>query len=689
MADFLFGFTPASLLALLPGILSLFLLLFYLQVLRRSSAGRYFLLLSIFVFFWSLGYGFSIRAPSREALLFWIKVSTAYLLFIPSLSYLFNVSILKPGQRSGKVTLLLFVVPILFVTFHLTTNGFLKGLHHYTWGVFPHYASPFLIFLAFFLFIEVLILRDAWTHYRKAQPGVFRSRNRLLFLAWALSLSGSVDFLMGFGIKGFPLSGLATTCFILIAFLLLSRYGLNDFFEYRGLPSILQFAKDPILLVGIDGNLRNMDTATAVVLGYDHPENLIGRPVNRLFCQDTPLFLPEHVGRLAENMDSVPLEVMLQSFSGESIPARFRLSGVFNDRCELLGLVAMGRHKREETRKQQESKKINASLEEKIREVEERTRDLEEANTALQESRSSMLNILEDTEESHRRLEDAYRRLEEVDRTKDALLSSVSHELRTPLTSIRSFSEILLQYPHEDRETQKEFFEIILQESEGLTRLVNDLLDLAKIESGAICWKTDSVRIADLLHLAVRTFSILAQEKQLTIHASIQDDLPDLHLDKDRIYQVICNLLTNAIKFTPSRGSIYLSAERIQGRRFGDKNQPLVCIHVKDTGMGIPKQDLSRVFDKFHQGGDTITEKPDGTGLGLAICKEIVQHYQGSIWVESEPGEGSCFSFTLPVKCATPATAGDEENHPRAGSPETSRELQVGPLECRKEESSP
>lgn len=668
MADFLLGFTPASLVAFLPAILCLVLFLASQHALRQTTTGRYFLALILFVVLWSTGFSFSLRASSAETAFFWMKVSTAYLLFFPSLCYLYHISLSKPGTLSGRLSLFLLGVPILFEAAHLSTNCFLAGASLHTWGYFPRYRPPFAVFLAYFLFIEVLILRDAWRRYRSAPPGVLRSRNRILFSGWAVSSLGFTDFLIGFGIPLVPLSGLPISFFILVSYLLLSRYGLVDFFQYRGLPSILQSTTDPILLIGIDGTLQNLDEATSKKLGYAHAEDLVGKPVNILFSSETPLFTTERMESLSQEKSPPALELILCALSGASYPVRFRVSGVFNQRNELLGLVAIGRDIRDEIRKEQELMEINRSLEEKILEVEERTREVTGANKALEENRTAMLNILEDMEESHRRLEDAYLRLEELDRTKDAFLSSVSHELRTPLTSIRSFSEILLQYPQEGVETQREFLQIIHQESERLTRLVNDLLDLAKIESGNIQWQRERLRVEDLFHVAIQTFSVLAKEKNLKISSMVPTDLPNLFLDKDRIYQVICNLLTNAIKFTPVDGIITLSAEPFEGKRREDKKNPLIMIEITDTGRGIGKEDLQRVFDKFHQGGDPDKEKPQGTGLGLAICKEIIQHYGGSVWVESELGKGSRFSFTLPIYGSESEEDLDEEQDIRYAS---------------------
>jgi len=614
------------------------------------ASGRYFLTLLIFLSLWSASFFLALRATTPERAGFWIAVSTAYLLVLPSLCYLFNQSILKPAGASAWTRNLLLGVAAALVLLHLSTGCFVAGIAHTPSGYFPRYTRAFLLFQVFFLVVQVLILRDLYVDYRKAPHGAIRSRNLLLLSAWAVGLLGFPDFLIGYGVRWVPLSGLPVSYFLVVVYLLFRRYGITDFFQYMGLESVLRFSKDPILLIRVDGTLQYLNLETARMLGYDAPELLAGKPVNSLFSPEKPLYTSENVESLNQRRNLQAMTLHLRTLAGSTIPVRVEISGVFNRRGEMLGLVAIGRDIREELRKAEELLQVNRSFREKIREVEERTDELTEANRALESNRTAMLNILEDMEESHGRLEDAYRRLSELDRTKDVFLSSVSHELRTPLTSIRSFSEILLQYPTEEKEVQREFLSIIHQESERLTRLVNDLLDIAKIESGKTHWKRERVNVREVFTLAMQTFSVLARQKQLALRQSAAEDLPDLLMDRDRFYQVICNLVNNAIKFTPEHGSILLSAERVAGAGDGEPGEaPHLKVQVVDSGHGIRPEDLPFIFDKFRQGGDEVNDKPQGTGLGLAICKEIVQYYGGRIWAESEPGAGCSVSFTIPL----------------------------------------
>ena len=241
----------------------------------------------------------------------------------------------------------------------------------------------------------------------------------------------------------------------------------------------------------------------------------------------------------------------------------------------------------------------------------------------------------------------------EVDMMKTDFISTVSHELRTPLTSILGFANIISRkfkdsvYPVlnlEDKKIKKTADQIesnlgiIISEGQRLTSLINDVLDIAKMEAGKIEWKDERFTARYAIEHAVSATSSLFQEKKLGIVTDIEDGLPDIYADKDRFIQVIINLLSNAVKFT-SYGDITVSA-----KSFRDS----VLISVSDKGTGISKENLTKVFEKFKQVGDTLTDKPKGTGLGLPICKQIVEHYGGKIWAESDEGEGSTFYFTVP-----------------------------------------
>ncbi len=267
--------------------------------------------------------------------------------------------------------------------------------------------------------------------------------------------------------------------------------------------------------------------------------------------------------------------------------------------------------------------------------------------TARKQMQDRINRYSRELEEQFQALQAAYNRLQELDKIKDDLLSTVSHELRTPLSSIKSFTEILLAYDN-DEETEREFLLVINEQIDRLTRLINDFLDLAKIESGRIQWEIAEVEIAEIIRTALAGYQAQAVNMGLRLESQIEPKLPVLWADRQRIMQVITNLISNAAKFTPSGGRITVTAGSVNGSNTAYEPE-MIKVSVSDTGMGINPADQDTIFDKFSQVGDTLRSKPPGTGLGLSICKRIVEHYGGTIWVESEPEKGSTFLFTLPV----------------------------------------
>jgi signal transduction histidine kinase len=214
--------------------------------------------------------------------------------------------------------------------------------------------------------------------------------------------------------------------------------------------------------------------------------------------------------------------------------------------------------------------------------------------------------------------------------------------LRTPLTSIRAFSEILNDNPELDAGQRAKFLGIVIKESERLTRLINQVLDLARIESGNAEWHPGVVDMREVIDDAVAAVAHLFQDKGIPLAVDAPAPVPPVVADRDRLMQVMLNLLSNAAKFCDrpdGRVRVALSREADALR-----------VDVADNGIGISPAEQEVIFEKFRQGGDTLTQKPKGSGLGLAISRQIIGHFGGRLWVTSEPGRGSTFSFTIPLR---------------------------------------
>ncbi len=250
---------------------------------------------------------------------------------------------------------------------------------------------------------------------------------------------------------------------------------------------------------------------------------------------------------------------------------------------------------------------------------------------------------------------------EAANASKSAFLANVSHELRTPLTSILGFARLIERRfddvlapalaDQSDRKVQRAVNQvrtnagIIYAESQRLTHLINDVLDLAKIEAGRVDWHMAPLAIDEVLERAVQaTQGLIDQKPSVRLSLEGGADLPPVTGDRDRLTQVAINLISNAVKFTPT-GDVTLHATVETDPEVGEA----IVVRVRDTGMGIAPEDHATVFEQFRQVGDTLTDKPQGTGLGLPICKQIVEHHGGRMWLESALGSGSTFAFALPL----------------------------------------
>jgi two-component system phosphate regulon sensor histidine kinase PhoR len=240
------------------------------------------------------------------------------------------------------------------------------------------------------------------------------------------------------------------------------------------------------------------------------------------------------------------------------------------------------------------------------------------------------------------------RRLEKV--RKD-FVANVSHELRTPLTSIKGYVEAMLDGAKDHPDEAVRFLEIIMKQSDRLNLILDDLLQLSQIESGQVQFKRESVLLHEAVERTLALIKPLADKKGHTVTVSLPPDLPPAAGDEDRLVQVLTNLLDNAVKYTPDRGTIQIAARHIAARSIpaGGPDQDQVELSVTDTGLGIPEADRPRVFERFYRVDKARSRELGGTGLGLAIVKHIVEAHQGQVWVEGNVPTGSRFVVRLPA----------------------------------------
>lgn len=240
-------------------------------------------------------------------------------------------------------------------------------------------------------------------------------------------------------------------------------------------------------------------------------------------------------------------------------------------------------------------------------------------------------------------LETSYRELARLNELKDNFLSMVSHDLRTPMTSIKGYAALLYQSPEKiDAATTREYLAIIMDETDRLTRLINNILDIQRFEAGNVVLEMADIDVVRLVNESLGVFYSAATVKKITVDKQVQGKPIMIKGHRDRLLQVLANFLSNAIKFTQEGGRIKAFVERIE-----IDHEPSVRVSISDTGPGIPKDKKDKMFQKFQQVEKLVRQKEEGSGLGLALAREIIDYHQGKIGVESYPGKGSVFYFIL------------------------------------------
>ena len=270
--------------------------------------------------------------------------------------------------------------------------------------------------------------------------------------------------------------------------------------------------------------------------------------------------------------------------------------------------------------------------------------ELQEKNEQLDAQNEELQSQSEELMAQQQELIEKTREMEETNRLKSEFLANMSHELRTPLNVIIGLSELMMdKVPGEINEQQGQCLDDILSSGKRLLNLINDVLDLSKIESGKMKLRLTDVVLSDIIEPLTRIMEpILAPRKQ-SFDVEIEQGLPLVHANKAKVEQVLLNLVDNSSKFTPDGGRLKIEAGR---------EDSWCQVSVIDNGIGIKKEDQERIFEPFSQLDNPLTKEKSGTGLGLIIAKEIIERHGGRIWVESEHGKGSRFTFTLPLATA-------------------------------------
>jgi PAS domain S-box-containing protein len=384
-----------------------------------------------------------------------------------------------------------------------------------------------------------------------------------------------------------------------------------------GLAKIVETAGDAVIAARVDRTITTWNAGAERLFGYT-AEEMIGASVNQLAVPGQEHSAQEHFERMLENDGVHTYEVERMHKSGEIVDVAITLSALRADDGRIVGVSSI-------LRDISDRKKLEAERERLFAREHNARADAEYARALVQEQNGRLL---------------------ELDRLKDEFVASVSHELRTPLTSISGYLELVLEAGRLTEE-QEQFLGVVSRNAERLLRLVGDLLFVAQLKSSTVVLEQAPVDLTELLGSALEGVTPLACERGIELALDCEP-LPSLEGDAGRLGQMIDNLLTNALKFTPPGG-------RVEVRGF--KREDAVCVEVRDTGMGISEDDQQRLFERFFRTSQAQAEAIQGTGLGLSIVVAIAEAHGGSVEVESDLGVGTTFTVVLPTVAAAQAVA--------------------------------
>jgi PAS domain S-box-containing protein len=572
---------------------------------------------------WSVGNVLELGSPDLEAKLFWANLEYLGIVIIPVMWLVFA---LQYSGRERYLTrrnlVLLLSIPLITLLLVWTNN--LHGLMRYnvrldTSGPFSVVAKTYgiwfwvntaysygLLFLGTVMLLQVL--------FRSSR--LYRGQTAALLIGALAPWVGNVLYISGFS----PIPRLdVTPCAFAVSGLAVA-WGLLRF----RLLDIVPMARDAVV-EGMGDGVIVLDTRDRIVDINPTAQRIVGRTASEAIGQSGKQVLSYLRDLLQDCRKGKDAQAEITLGKGEAQHYySLLMSPLPNRRGYLVVLRNVTRQKKAEKKLKQYQEHLEVLVEERTSRLKKTLRDLE---NEVGERKMAESLIREQNE-----------RLEELDRMKSEFLSTAAHELRTPLTSILGFSEILVKKKLDEKK-QTRFLEIINKEAGDLADIVNDLLDISSIEAGTgFEIKKAPIQFKEVFLKSINL--IKGQTDEHTFKVNIPHDLPKIEADKNRMYQVMENLLDNAVKFSPEGGEVTVSIE-------GGRDE--LKISVADEGIGIPEEELPHIFDRFYRASNATTAAIRGTGLGLGIVKYIIESHAGRILVQSKPGKGSTFSFTLPL----------------------------------------
>jgi PAS domain S-box-containing protein len=588
---------------------------------KKASLTKVFFALSLVLAVWSLAYSFVYVETNEKALWFWYKLSAiGWATFSSPFLHFFIILTGKQNiLKSHWLYTVLYLPPVVFVVRLLSDILITERFYYSPLGNLEIQISNSIwasLFMTYWLTYSILALILVWVWGSKATTRREKKQAKIIFYSAIIPVLGGLltnRLLPILGVQFPSIAQILSLIWFIGILYSINNYRLMVLTPGFAIDEIISKIGDLLVLVNSSGKIVKVNNQILNTLGYTEDE-LVGQSVRILF-KDYEIAKNELINIKEGIHYSRDLETYYKAKDGRDIKVNLSSEAIHDKLGDFIGWIIVAQDIR-----------IIGQLKQEIL-------DRKEVEEALVKSNE---------------------KLKELDKMKTDFLSTVSHELRTPLTSILGFAKIIDKkykisiLPLIDNEDEKlvktsnqiiQNIDVIVSEGDRLTELINDVLDIAKMEEGEIDWNIKNISPSKIIESALIATYALFEQKDIKIVKDIEENLPTIQGDSDKLMQVVINLIANAVKFT-EKGQITCEVK---------KGNDEVIFSIIDTGVGIEEKYYYMVFEKFKQVGDTLTNKPKGTGLGLPICKQIVEYHGGRIWVESKKDEGSKFLFSIPI----------------------------------------
>lgn len=618
---------PVAVLSLFSAITNIIIGIYVFLLNPKKITNRLFAILAVLITVFCIAEYSTRHSESAEMALFWGRLGYGILVFGSCLVAHFS-TVFPRKYQNGKINfksnnyllISLYFVSIIVYSYFIVFSS-IQDVKTSEWGyrLVLNDSTNLLIF--WFLFCGLFAMGVFFHMYHKSNITTNEKEQiRLIGIGFLLVFI----FTLGtnlvpplFGISVFPMTLVSLTLFSFIVAYSMKKYSFMKLTTAETADAVVDTMVDSLIVVDQNENIVNVSKSTLNLLGYNK-ERLTGSSLKQVIKPSDLEKKEDILKRLLANDKLEDIEIELITKEGKSIPMNVSASTIRNKHGMLEGFVFVARDLTEAKIFIHQLEEAKTKLEDR---VQERTAELEKSKQRIE-----LQNI----------------KLKKLDELRSNFLNITSHELRTPMASIKGYIQMLLKQILGDiTEEQRRGLEVVLRNTNRLDGLIQDILDISRLESGTMKFVPEKTGIGKIVTESVETMQSAADLKNIRINADVKDRIPELVVDQERVKQVLINLIDNAIKFSPD-GSVI----NVRTKRQGDD----VLFEVQDFGRGIPKNKQKRIFETFYQVDSGMDRKFGGAGLGLSVSRGIILAHGGEIRVRSTLNKGSTFVFTLPIE---------------------------------------